>query len=936
MKKIISKIFELDSDTKKLIPFMAAFSLSFVLIYLVFFDYTLKRFTDRAIGISILNGIDPDIRQNVYFMSLVIFAVTIIMQKIVYDILIHRIRKYFTKKEIDSYLHAGFELGLILIFTIIYNFANLFGTTQNELVQLSNYQFLTLPLVLSFEWIFFLVLHALFPKYIVPQYHSDLELWVYLFLPLVFLYSFAILRNDGSTLNFFSLSRIIFMIIFTSGLMLIKHKWLDLRRALYFSGYLFLIPIVHIIASEIQYSFKETRLMTPSMMVILFIGFSVLFFVSYIYSIYKNKPFNLTKRIENWILPIIIAMFFISAFHLDSVNVSFFDYVGYGNKVTPVQQLLQFGSIPLLDYWGAQHFEIGVFFYALLHGFNALEPVVWVPLKNLIILLIFYFSFKKIWGTRWTFLFILFLPAVGYINIYYFGAFLPMLMFHRLTTYKTKFNFFIFTMLSLLAFLWMPSMGKISIIASLVVMLVILRNKEDIKSFAIGAGSAYLFTVSSYVILLLFRGYNLWDQITLIKAFSAIDYNVGAYPTIIAGNTPAWATISVYGFFPLFYISYILMYFFKKHRTQYDTFMLFMVVASLISSLRLLGRHSLYEGEVNFDFMLLIFMTLILHYKSMEEHIRQMVFIILNLFFFLFYGFESTLLTSTALNNQVIKTYASNEVRYVPDANYPANLIAILKDALKENETFYENQNSNLLFELALKKEPFLHHSAQMIYSEPPQEVYIKQFTEKYANKEIPIVVFDSQWWWGADTDGIPTELSTFKLTEFIYEHYHPWIRVDDVNLWIANNSNLDSEFDISGYANTYPLTEISQTFNMKKLPYIWATYDAKFNEQLPYSFVELEVKLPLNGFSYEVPKDLIKGKGSYLYLTITSPSNYEEMVEINYLDNIVSFSVLPGTNTYSIRISAQYDWFTGSVNQIHFSSNDTIELEKLQILEGD
>jgi hypothetical protein len=379
-------------------------------------------------------------------------------------------------------------------------------------------------------------------------------------------------------------------------------------------------------------------------------------------------------------------------------------------------------------------------------------------------------------------------------------------------------------------------------------------------------------------------------------------------------------------------VGYLLAFFYRKEKHNYDYFMVFMIVASFVSSLRVLGRHSLYEGSVGFDFMLIILLTLSLRFKGLRDEIKQNIFIGLSLFFVLFFGFESNTLVSNILEPKSIVNFIPNQERVMIDESlYPNQLVAVLKDALKEDETFYDNMNANLIFSLTDQKQAFLHHSAQMIYSQSPQEVYIKQFKEKLDS--IPIILFDG-YWWGADTDGIPTEFSTFKLTEFIYQYYEPWINLDGYNLWIRKDSELKNNFDIAQYSYSTIWTK-SQSFNLIDLPYLWANTTPSLNTE---SLFKEELQIPLNNHSQVFEREILYHQANYLYLRIESLEDHETEVILNYGENSneVKFMVKPGENVYAIRMSTQYDWFNADFDQLWFYGSDGLILKEIQVLKAD
>jgi hypothetical protein len=66
-----------------------------------------------------------------------------------------------------------------------------------------------------------------------------------------------------------------------------------------------------------------------------------------------------------------------------------------------------------------------------------------------------------------------------------------------------------------------------------------------------------------------------------------------------------------------------------------------------------------------------------------------------------------------------------------------------------------------------------------------------RQLEKKLKRNLVPLVIFDNINYFGDAIDGIPTEFSLYKLTEFIYQNYEPWVRVDGYHIWKAKNSGI-------------------------------------------------------------------------------------------------------------------------------------------------
>lgn len=140
----------------------------------------------------------------------------------------------------------------------------------------------------------------------------------------------------------------------------------------------------------------------------------------------------------------------------------------------------------------------------------------------------------------------------------------------------------------------------------------------------------------------------------------------------------------------------------------------------------------------------------------------------------------------------------------------------------------------------------------------------------------------------------------------------------------------------------------IIRDYNLKKLPYIWGTFDAS-NPALSQPVQEL-VFIGEQKISAGVPlifsninSTIDKSAGNYLLFTLTSESG--GAVELVYGDMTndispakISFGTISSDNkqNYLIRISSQWNWYASPVTFIELNSSVPITLYECKILKGD
>lgn len=883
---------------------LLAIAIQGVIFFVVHIDFTMFRFTDRAIGSAIVNGIDPKLREPVYYLALLLIALIIYIGWLLFSNL----------NVSDSFSTLWFELGLLELFTLILQFKEFFVGDDWRQIRIENFNGLSLAFVLLIAVFVVEMIRILFKK------TMDIKEFIVLIIVSMAISTFTLILRNETIIYIFAYR---FLLIWLITLILLSVLYLKVLKQnnQFFKSLLWFIPLL--VLPKLMQEFDIDVMKYAYVLCILF----VLTFI-----LIKNK------WIEHLIYPVIIISFFILSYTGQIIDLSSLDYLHLGNRVVPVEQFIDFFSIPLVDYWGAQHFSIGSVIYGYLYGVENLEHLVWIDLDVLFYLLIFYSIFKHIVRDHFALLMALFLPLAGHvfsneyglINIYYFGALLPLTLLPYHLKNKSVISSFMMTVLSLVTFVWMPSMGKISIITTLTILLLTLKFKKEMFKIISGWLLAVGLTVIVYIGLLYYHNHDLSQQLILIKSFASVDFDIASKAELVGYGANYYQVFMLYGLAPIVYVFYIGSYFIKKDKDIKDIIFMFIAIASLISSVRGLARHSLVEERVHFDFLVLLLLFLPWAFFKDKNVLSKSWVIMLSVFFLLFTSIQGEVLAQS-VDVEIDTTKLTDERVIINENAYPEKLITILKDVLNDDQMFYENVNAHLLYALTNTKAPFLHHAAQMIYNLSAQEVYIQQFEDYYQNQQIPIVIMSGTWW-GAYIDNIPTEFSTYKLSEYLYAHYTPWITVDGFELWTANNSDIQETYDLSQFGYIAGV-DVRQNFGVGMIPYLWANYDEQFiNTTYDEYFKNTETR-NINT-SYNLPTINNKEKGNYVLLKIDSKMN--DMANLTFDENSFGFDVIPGIHEYAIRISSQYIWNIKQVEVISISSGAVASILELSILSGD
>ncbi|CAG7647668.1 hypothetical protein PAESOLCIP111_05426 [Paenibacillus solanacearum] len=153
-------------------------------------------------------------------------------------------------------------------------------------------------------------------------------------------------------------------------------------------------------------------------------------------------------------------------------------------------------------------------------------------------------------------------------------------------------------------------------------------------------------------------------------------------------------------------------------------------------------------------------------------------------------------------------------------------------------------------------------------------------------------------------------------------------IEINDISLVAKNNSVI-------------PIKSVSQQFDLKKLPFIWANYDdnqaALKSKDLFRLLIDQQELTPNQVLSLAITPIDDKETGNYLYLRLQSSKDAQ--VKIIYGEGSeISFDVQASSNyqDYIVRISSQWEWMEKQIQTINIISNQNIKIEKLTIKKGD
>lgn len=137
--------------------------------------------------------------------------------------------------------------------------------------------------------------------------------------------------------------------------------------------------------------------------------------------------------------------------------------------------------------------------------------------------------------------------------------------------------------------------------------------------------------------------------------------------------------------------------------------------------------------------------------------------------------------------------------------------------------------------------------------------------------------------------------------------------------------------------------------FDVKQLPYIWGTYDKLVHQEIVLAdLLATPENLQKNNLrNFTILNSIDKSTGNTILFSLKCTNNVPVQMELIYghLDQksckgSFVFTIPPGTGAreFAVRVSAQYNWYSTSIDYIGICSKDFdgITINKLQLLKGD
>jgi len=943
IKKFAVTLLHLNGATYKTLPLLLAFSVALVVANIKSINFNMTNFYERAIGHASINGVDAPMRVTAFWTCLAIFALSFLLGSHVIEKVNGYLTKKFSKDTFEMEKNLLFEFGILLFL--------------NELIFLYVYDWHTsskaqVPKVLFLCFSFAAVcVHSLISvfmahKKIANETTLQSALAFLLPVPLTYFVLLATSFNNSAVAVISVKAAAVYFAFYLEIRFLLNRKKRKIRPVA--AGYalipLSFLPMMYVIGSEAQYTLTKHGVVVSPKIIAMWLSVFLVAVAALMYRLKRNveNDESAIEKIETIIIPALLVTVAIFAAHYQTIAPDF-DLLHNGNKTLPAQQFLQFGKIPLLDIWEHQNLPILPFIYGALNGLNLLEQNIWLGMSfSIVNILICYFVVKQVVGARWTALLILFTPLISYANAYYMAGLLPLVYLKQMRAKRSAFAYGVFFGLGLFSFVYHSSSGMFAVMSSLALIALSCSSKKNVINAVKGVAIATIVPTFIYFSYVFWQGESIADRLAMISALRKQDILICAYSYLLSPDRTRFEILVYLGLFPMLgmILAYLALRPEKKTFANYG--IVFISVASIICSTRALARHSLVEGLPTdyYPLLFVLFPFVMLKGETRGKIVSSFVIALL-----LLTPYVPTEFGIAAAG--VKKTYAFRQFEMgdercdtLNNPAYPANLRKVLDTVLTDDQTFFETINGYLLYALMERECTFLPVATLMIQYERPQIAYIHTLEKLYEKNRVPVIITGQSDWGGAAIDGIPSELSLFKLEEWIYGHYKPWIRVDGFHLWKADNSGIKMPDSAKTSIDFQEAGFIKQDFNMIMLPYVWGNYDKKVNKHFPEEQQRLADVLPLEAetpVKFTLDMDIDKSDGNYIHFKIDAEqSGSLSLTYGNDIVNSCNFNMAAGEYNYLVRISSQYNWGSEPQSWLEVKTDIPVTVERISVLRGD
>jgi hypothetical protein len=580
---------------------------------------------------------------------------------------------------------------------------------------------------------------------------------------------------------------------------------------------LMMIPILFPVANELQFALSAVFEVSPRTIALILVCFALAASLLLAERVVKKGPWCRASRLVRvYYFPVLIATSatFVYFTHFFVVGPAV-DLFHWGELTVPAQQWFKFGRMPFVDILpthGLRDLVVQTL-YTWINGYRGMEMLIWSYWIDVGTAVLLYFLLARIASPLFSFLVVLGVPWVTWVMLYgpdYGLLILPALMLCRMAEKPTRFRMTMFWLVVVGAFWWRYDVGLFSLAGGCLVLLGVLRGRgwkewatACTAGLAVVIGSMALFAVVAYV----------RDRSPLELAGQLVlQLKILGSGQGFSEIWPTWnaVTFLMYCVLPGVYIGYIICFLWERiirNRTvPFSWYLLtFMAIVSLLLSFRNLHRHGMSEGysalfavflmasvpallglprrtaEIAFAGVILVHIMILGDYSWLNNATADKIAerqrrLLAEQKWSDTYFKTGTLFTFHSWKNKESRLQDNNDWQY-------RGLKPFCDEYMTATQTFYDFSNGTLLYALADREVVSYLLQGQLHTGEQVQRYQIARMRSKYQGGGLPFVVFKQGTGWDS-LDGVPNELRSYRIAEFIYRHFRPCGYVGGLQLW--------------------------------------------------------------------------------------------------------------------------------------------------------
>ncbi|MEJ2085887.1 MAG: hypothetical protein P8Y44_09440, partial [Acidobacteriota bacterium] len=167
------------------------------------------------------------------------------------------------------------------------------------------------------------------------------------------------------------------------------------------------------------------------------------------------------------------------------------------------------------------------------------------------------------------------------------------------------------------------------------------------------------------------------------------------------------------------------------------------------------------------------------------------------------------------------------EPRVLYDETVPTPIVSFLETELSEDETFFDLTDSPLLYVFTDREFPTQLIPNRSRTTDTIQSAVIRELGSLHEAGRLPLVLFRTEAEISSRRPELPTEVRSYRIAEFIYDNYSPWMKLEGYEIWRQRGVELGRSRGDESFGPNLSVT-LAQDFWLGKLPYVWARFDPR------------------------------------------------------------------------------------------------------------